>query len=160
MDELVKALSIYREIQQKRFIINMKKLKGYDIPDLIKTVKAKKLPREALRSIAGKFKLNEDKIELVESPEKMKEDAKKTFTEYISSNETVTNKLKEVSTLVQDKIKESGLFEEHPEPKELVSTFKHSFAEDRLELAKSTIQVEYLPGTVDTLHIKTYAQIV
>jgi len=52
------------------------------------------------------------------------------------------------------------LYEEAPEPKELVSTFKHNFDEDRLELAKSAVQVEYLPGTVDTLHIKTYAQIV
>lgn len=36
----------------------MKKLKGYDIPDLIKTVKSKKLPKEALKSISSKFKLN------------------------------------------------------------------------------------------------------
>ena len=69
-------------------------------------------------------------------------------------------KLKETNTLLQEKIKSSGLYDEHPEPKELVSTFKHSFAEDRLEIAKSAVQVEYLPGTVDTLHIKTYAQIV
>lgn len=33
----------------------MKKLKGLDIPDLLKTVRAKKLPREALKSILGKF---------------------------------------------------------------------------------------------------------
>jgi hypothetical protein len=36
----------------------MKKLKGLDIPDLIKTVKAKKLPKEALKSILPKFQLN------------------------------------------------------------------------------------------------------
>jgi len=29
-----------------------------------------------------------------------------------------------------------------------------------LEIAKTNVQVEYLPGTVDTIHIKTYAQIV
>ncbi len=40
----------------------MKKLKGYDIPDLIKTVKSKKLPKEALKSISNRFKLNEGKI--------------------------------------------------------------------------------------------------
>ena len=45
MDELQKSISIYREIQQRRFIINMKKLKGCDVPDLIKTVKSKKLPK-------------------------------------------------------------------------------------------------------------------
>lgn len=29
-----------------------------------------------------------------------------------------------------------------------------------MEIAKTNVQVEYLPGTVDTIHIKTYAQIV
>jgi hypothetical protein len=55
MEELVRGIQIYREIQQKRFINSMKKLKSTDIPDLIKTVKAKKLPKEALKSIIGKF---------------------------------------------------------------------------------------------------------
>lgn len=68
MDELAKALNLFREIQQRRFISSMKKLKGFDIPDLIKTVKSKKLPREALKSIAGRFKLNaESKLELTEN---------------------------------------------------------------------------------------------
>jgi len=43
----------------------MKKLKGLDIPDLLKTVKAKKLPKEALRAIANNFEFdNEGKIKL------------------------------------------------------------------------------------------------
>ena len=45
MEELMRGLTIYRDIQQKRFLIAMKKLKGLDIPDLLKTVKAKKLPK-------------------------------------------------------------------------------------------------------------------
>jgi len=57
MEELAKTLSIYREIQQRRFITNMKKLKGCDVPDLIKTVKAKKLPKEALKTISARFTL-------------------------------------------------------------------------------------------------------
>lgn len=101
IDELIKALTIYREIQQRRFIINMKKLKGFDIPDLIKTVKAKKLPKEALRSIAPRFSLNEGKIELTESAEKLKEESSTLFKDYVSSNETVTAKLKEAAVLVQ-----------------------------------------------------------
>jgi len=36
----------------------MKKLKSADIPDLIKTVKSKKLPREVLKTILNRFKLN------------------------------------------------------------------------------------------------------
>lgn len=43
--------------------------------------------------------------------------------------------------MIQEKIKDSGLYEEHPEPKELVSTFKHNFAEDRLEIAKAAVQL-------------------
>ena len=79
MDELAKALNIYREIQQRTFITNMKVLKGYDIPDLIKTVKAKKLPQGALKSILNRFKLNEDKVELVDPIDKIKEESAKTF---------------------------------------------------------------------------------
>lgn len=41
----------------------MKKLKSYDLPDLIGAVKAKKLPKEALRGVLARFKLGEnDKI--------------------------------------------------------------------------------------------------
>jgi len=38
----------------------MKKLKGLDVPDMIKTVKNKKLPKEALRGVLARFKLNGD----------------------------------------------------------------------------------------------------
>lgn len=138
----------------------MKKLKGLDVPDLIKTVKAKKLPKEALKSIADKFTIDGDKVTLKESAEKLKEEAAQIFKDYVSTNEALGNNIKQTLEIVQEKIKESGLYEEHPEPKQLVSTFKHCFEEDRLEVAKATIQVEYLPGTVDTLHIKTYAQII
>lgn len=44
-EDLAKQLAIFRDVQQRRFVTTMKQLKGYDIPDLIKTVKAKKLPR-------------------------------------------------------------------------------------------------------------------
>jgi len=61
----MRGLTIYRDIQQKRFVNAMKKLKGLDIPDLLKTVKAKKLPKEALRAIANNFEFdNEGKIKL------------------------------------------------------------------------------------------------
>ena len=57
----------------------MKKLKGCDIPDLIKTVKAKKLPKEALKTISARFKLNEDKVELVEASDKLREEAENIY---------------------------------------------------------------------------------
>jgi hypothetical protein len=50
----------------------MKKLKGLDLPDLIKTVKSKKLPKEALRSIIPKFKLTDGKLELNQTPAELK----------------------------------------------------------------------------------------
>lgn len=78
MDQLAKALNTFREIQQRRFISSMKKLKGFDIPDLIKTVKSKKLPKEALRSIGGRFKVNQQKkLELVDNAENLRNEAKK-----------------------------------------------------------------------------------
>lgn len=160
LDELAKNIAILREIQHKKFIITMKKLKGADIPDLIKTVKAKKLPREALKTILTRFRLNDGKIELIETPEALKAESKAIFEDYIGVNEAASAKAKDTVAFLNEKIKNSGLFEE-PEPvKELVSTFKHTFAEDKLEAAKKAIQIQYLPGTVDTLHITTYAQIV
>ena len=64
----------------------VKKLKSLDLPDLITTVKSKKLPKEALRGVLGRFKLNEDKIELVESVDTLKENATKEFETYVKKN--------------------------------------------------------------------------
>ena len=58
----------------------MKKLKSLDLPDLVKTVKAKKLPKEALRTVLPRFKLDGEKLELVESADSLKETAVKEFT--------------------------------------------------------------------------------
>jgi hypothetical protein len=162
MEDLAKQLTIFRDVQQRRFITTMKQLKGFDIPDLIKTVKSKKLPKEALKTILSRFKLNGEKLELVESTEALKAESKKLFESYTNANEALTAKLGEAAALLQERIVESGVLNEvaAQSQKELVSTFKHNFDESQLELASSSIQVEYLPGTVDTLHIKTYAQIV
>ena len=62
LDELAKNIATLREIQHKKFILTMKRLKGSDVPDLIKTVRAKKLPKEALKAIVGRFKMNEGKL--------------------------------------------------------------------------------------------------
>ena len=53
----------------------MKKLKSLDLPDLLATVKSKKLPKEALRGVLPRFKLNEDKLELLETAEELKQKA-------------------------------------------------------------------------------------
>jgi hypothetical protein len=160
LDELAKSIAILKEIQHRKFILTMKKLKSSDVPDLIKTVRAKKLPKEALKAIIGRFKLNEGKVELNESIENLKAESATVFDEYINNNNAAIAKTNEAVNFLKEKIQLSGLYEEPPVPKELVSTFKHSFEEEKLEAAKSAIQVQYFPGTVDLVHLSTYSQIV
>lgn len=59
------------------FHIVVKKLKGYDLPDILQAVQNKKLPKEALRGVLGRFKLNGEKLELIDSVENLRENAKK-----------------------------------------------------------------------------------
>ncbi len=160
LEDLAKRIAILREVQQKKFITTMKKLKSADVPDLIKTVKAKKLPKEALKSIATRFELKDGKLELNITVDDLKSESKALFEQYISENEEAETRAKETVDFLTKKIKDTGLYEELEEPKELVSTFKHVFAEDKLEEAKKLVEVKYLPNTVDTIHITTYAQIV
>jgi hypothetical protein len=40
----------------------VKKLKSYDIPDLLQTVKTKKLPKEALKGVLPRFTTKNEKI--------------------------------------------------------------------------------------------------
>lgn len=94
MDELVRNIAIYKEIQQRRFLGTMKKLKSYDVPDLIKTVKSKKLPKEALKAIIPKFKFDGDKLVLVEGVETLKGESSKVYEEYKTLNDSLSEKLK------------------------------------------------------------------
>ena len=55
----------------------MKKLKSLDIPDSIESVKSKKLPKEVLKPIIPRFKLENGNIELVDTKEHLKEEALK-----------------------------------------------------------------------------------
>ncbi len=73
----------------------MKSLKSLDVPDLVKTVKSKRLPKEALRSVLPRFKLEEENLEMVESSETLKEKALKEYETYNSSNENFTKIIKE-----------------------------------------------------------------
>lgn len=57
----------------------MKKLKSLDLPDLLQAVQNKKLPKEALRGVLGRFKEEGEGIELVETPETLRENAKKEY---------------------------------------------------------------------------------
>lgn len=55
----------------------VKKLKGLDIPDSIESVKSKKLPKEVLKPIIPRFKLENGNIELVDTKENLKAEALK-----------------------------------------------------------------------------------
>ena len=91
----MRGLNLFRDIQQKRFLNAMKKMKAIDLPDLLKTVKAKKLPKEALKAILDKFDFDEEgKIKLVSSVEELKKDSESSFKEYTSVNEQLSWKLK------------------------------------------------------------------
>lgn len=62
--------------------------------------------------------------------------------------------------LVLEKIKNSGLYQEPEVVKELVSTFKHTFNEERISEVCKTISVQPLPQRNDLINIQTYGQIV
>lgn len=78
----------------------------------------------------------------------------------MSVNKTAVEKTGDAVAYLKEKIQLTGLYEEPQPPKELVSTFKHKFEEEKLEAAKKAVQVQYFPGTVDLIHITTYSQIV
>lgn len=106
----------------------MKKMKNSDIPDLIKTVKAKKLPREALKGILNKFSVTNNQITLNYSAENLKADCSGLYNGYVETNKLLSNSLSLTNELLLEKIKSSGLYKEPEQPKELVSTFKYNFS--------------------------------
>ena len=66
----------------------MKKLKSLDVPDLLQSVKNKKLPKEALRGVLNRFKEEGGNLELVESAEELKQAARKEYEEYMDKNKS------------------------------------------------------------------------
>jgi hypothetical protein len=110
LDELAKSIAILKEIQHKKFIITMKKLKSSDVPDLIKTVRSKKLPKEALKAIIGRFKLNDGKVELQDSVETLKTESTAILEDYISNNNAAIAKTTEAVSFLKEKIQISGLY--------------------------------------------------
>jgi hypothetical protein len=127
------ALALFKDIQQKRFLSTMKKLKGLDIPDLVKTVKAKKLPREALKSILGKFSPSSDGLVLNCSPESLREESRQIYDDYVQSNTQIQGAVEETNKILMETIKASGFYEEPKVLKELVSTFKPNFSKETIQ---------------------------
>jgi hypothetical protein len=94
-----------REVQQKKFVNIMKKLKAIDIPDLIKTVKAKKLPKIALKSIVSHFSLSNGNIELLATPESLKREVQSIEVEYKKIHKSLVDLSSEVSKTISERLK-------------------------------------------------------
>lgn len=82
----------------------MKKLKSLDLPDLLQAVQAKKLPKEALRGVLGRFKLEGDNLELVESAESLKTSAQQAYEEYMDKNKSFIQEMEKYTDFFNAKI--------------------------------------------------------
>lgn len=86
----------------------MKKLKSLDLPDLLQAVQSKKLPKEALRGVLSRFKLEGESLELSESAESLKANAIKEYEEYMSKNKSFIEAMKSYTEFFNTKVEESG----------------------------------------------------
>ena len=138
----------------------MKKLKSLDLPDLCTAVKNKKLPKEALRGVLTRFKLGENgKIELNESIDSLKENANKTFEEYIAKNQAFLEEMKKFNDYVRERVKESGFVPEKIPDINIKATVKFNINEDLASKLAGDIKIENIPNT-SLIGLKTYSQIV
>lgn len=78
----------------------MRKLKSLDVPDVIKSVKSKKLPKEALKAILQRFKLDGE-IELKEPVETLKSQATTMSLPFIERNKTLKKILDEAQAALE-----------------------------------------------------------
>lgn len=82
----------------------MKKLKNYDLPDILQAVQAKKLPKEALRGVLGRFKLNGEKLELADPVDSLKESAANEYAIYKKKNDEIVDHLKKFIGVLNENI--------------------------------------------------------
>ena len=62
-------------------------MKGADLPDMFKSVKANKLHIKALKPVLKRFKLNGEEIELADTIENLKKEAVDSLGEYTKNND-------------------------------------------------------------------------
>lgn len=138
----------------------MKKLKSLDLPDLISAVKAKKLPKEALRSVLTRFKAGEgEKIELAEPIDTLKSNATKEFEDYLNKNESFLEELKKFEAFIEKRIADFGFEPEQPSEPFIKATVKFNLSEEQAEKIANDIKIEYVPGT-SYITLKSYSDIV
>lgn len=161
IDRLNSSIAIFRDSQHKNFIQTMKKLKSLDLPDLIQAVNAKKLPKEALRAVLPRFKFEGENLELVESAETLKANAKQEYEAYSQKNKEFIAEMKGFIEYFEKKTEESG-FKAEPviESKELKATVNFNLPEETASKIASEVEIQYLPQTNKLIGLKTYSQIV
>lgn len=67
----------------------MRKLKSLDVSDVLKSVKGKKLPKEALKTILPRFRLEKGELQLKENVESLKGEATALFTPFVEKNKAL-----------------------------------------------------------------------
>ena len=82
----------------------MKKMKGADLPDMFKAVKANKLHPKALKSIVSRFRLNGEDIELAEPLETLKQEAQESLSTYVSNNTEIIQHLQSLKTFLNERV--------------------------------------------------------
>lgn len=79
----------------------MKKLKSLDVPDVLKDVKAKKLPNQALKTILSRFKLTEGELQLAEPIEELKKQAQELGEPFLARNRVLLKILTEANEAIE-----------------------------------------------------------
>jgi hypothetical protein len=106
----------------------MRKLKGADVPDVIRTVKSKKIPNQALKIILNRFKIEDGKVVLVQPLEEIKKEATVTFEEFVKSNTEIKEQLDKLHVLLEAKTPKLS-FKIENKVEELREPSKYTFPE-------------------------------
>lgn len=93
----------FREAQQQNFLETMRKLKGADVVDVVKTVKSKKLPNQALKIILNRFKVEDGKPVLAQPLEELKKEASTAFNEFVQNNNEIKEQLDKLQALLLER---------------------------------------------------------
>lgn len=152
----------YKQVHS--FNYSVKKLKSLDLPDSIESVRKKKLPKEVLKPIIPRFKLENEKISLVDSKESLKEEALKEYAVYKASNEELVSEIEKYIEFLSKKAMEAGFKESEPEItlqdfKPFKSSINFDFDDKVFKNLSSSIKVNLLPGT-KFIDANTYTQLI
>jgi|JI6StandDraft_1071083.scaffolds.fasta_scaffold09839_4 hypothetical protein len=164
LETLSKKCHMLRESQQKNFILNstritdvVKKLKSLDVPDVLKDVKAKKLPHQALKTILTRFRLQEGELQLVEPLEELKKQAGELAEPFLARNRDLLKILTEATAAIEKLLVGEETEEGESAP---IPGLKFSFDAEKIAELTKNIKLQYLPSTDKLIGLGTYSEIV